>query len=85
MHAQDSIIGDDNLGESWGVCVEKPRLPGAGLNYSKEELYSFLQISKTAIPASCASVAMEFVGNKATRYVKLKNSDDRNEPILLNI
>jgi hypothetical protein len=61
-----SNLGD--LGESWGICSDKPRLPGRGFDYTELELTAAASAGMEQLPG-CGFIGLQMVGNKAKRYV----------------
>ena len=56
----------DSLGDSWGICAEKPRLPGRGYEYSKLELSSAAAAGLNK-QSGCIFPALQMIGNNAGR------------------
>jgi hypothetical protein len=66
---QDSTIdGPDNLGESWGICSDKPRLPGRGFDYNELELTAAAVADLDQLPG-CSFVGLQMIGNMAKRCI----------------
>jgi hypothetical protein len=60
----------DNLGDSWGICSYKPRLPGRSFDYTVPELTSAAAVGLEQLP-ECSFPTLHFVGNKAKRFVEI--------------
>ena len=56
----------DNLGESWGLCSDMPRLPGRDFDYTEDELTSTASAGLDQLPG-CSFLGMHMVGNRAQR------------------
>ena len=61
-----SNLGD--IGESWGICSVKPRLPGRGFDYTEPELTAAAAVGLEQLPG-CSFVGLQVVGNMAKRYM----------------
>jgi hypothetical protein len=70
---------NQHLGASWGICTDKPRLPGLGFDYSESDLLGLEDADgfrgRIRAPAfntlhlpGCAQTAINFTSNRATRY-----------------
>jgi hypothetical protein len=57
----------DNLGASWGMCSNKPRLPGHGFDYTEAELISAAFAGLEQLP-DCSFPVLQMEGNVAKRY-----------------
>ena len=60
----------DNLGESWGMCAIKPRLPGRSFDYTEEELISAATAGLEQL-SDCSFPALHMEGNVAKRYISV--------------
>ena len=65
----------NHLGASWGICSDKPRLPGLGFEYSESALLGIADSDDSASPQSdalqfarCVNTAINFTSNSAFRY-----------------
>ena len=66
---QDSVASNlGNLGESWGICSVRPRLPGRGFDYTEPELTDAAAAGLDQLPG-CSFVGLQMVGNIAKRYI----------------
>jgi hypothetical protein len=66
---------NQHLGASWGICTDKPRLPGVGFEYSESDLLGLEDADAFRAPAfstlhlpGCAQTAINFTSNRAIRY-----------------
>jgi hypothetical protein len=63
---------NQHLGASWGICTDKPRLPGLGFEYSESDLLGLKDADGSGTPAfnalpGCAQTAINFTSNRAIR------------------
>jgi hypothetical protein len=66
---QDSTMAvSKKLGESWGICSDKPRLPGRGFDYKEPELTAAAAAGLDQLPG-CSLLGLQMVGNMAKRYI----------------
>ncbi len=66
---------NQHLGASWGICTDRPRLPGLGFEYSESDLLRLEDAVGFGTPAfnalnlpGCAQTAINFTSNRAIRY-----------------
>jgi hypothetical protein len=62
-----SLQNFDNLGESWGTCIDRPRLPGVGFDYDKASMMLTAQNANLESFPGCANIALKFIANRAER------------------
>lgn len=63
-----AVVND--LGQSWGVCAEKPRLPGVGYDYEEAEMAGIMELSLPEILLQypgCGRIPLQILGNSALR------------------
>lgn len=73
MSAQDALTGVSRQGDSWGICTDKPRLPGLGYDYNILDLSSTASAGFDHLPG-CSFPALQMIGNIAGRYDKFSLS-----------
>jgi hypothetical protein len=64
-----AIRNTNNIGQSWGFCSDKPRMPGLGFNYSDSALGQFQLQSVKMLPQvpGCGDVSVVFSSNRAEK------------------
>ena len=71
---------DSDLGQSWGLCMNKPRLPGCGYDYLEKDLKKILLRNTLESLESFAGrgvVPLKFIQNRAGRYDGMILEEDK--------
>lgn len=61
----------DTVGKAWGICADKPRVPGLGFDYDPADLARLLSLSYPQLFAEhkgCGTLPVVVRSNKAGRY-----------------